>query len=496
MQVVMAASEVAPFAKVGGLGDVLGALPRALAQLGASVSVVVPLYRCVFQNLNGQPLEPLPLSVRVPIASRHVYGRIMRSKLPRSDVPVYFVDCPEYFDRPEVYGENGRDYPDSAERFIFFSRAALELWAALGLDPDIIHVHDWQTALIPVYVKEQLRPERNLFRKAGLVLTIHNLAYQGRFWHWDMLLTGLPWELFTWQKLEFEGHLNFLKGGIVYADAITTVSRTYAQEILTPEYGHGLDGVLRAFRDRLWGIVNGVDYDVWNPATDPHLPANYDIETVVEGKAKCKAHLQRELGLEEREVPLVAQIGRLDPQKGWDLIEELADDLMRREVQYVALGTGQRRFEQWLEEFAARYPGRAAVRIAFDEALAHRIEAGADIFLMPSRFEPCGLNQLYSLRYGTVPVVHKVGGLADTVVDVNEETLAEGNATGFVFDRYRADACLAALDRALAAYRDRTLWWRIVRTGMAQDWSWRRSAREYLEVYSQVRQRTGEEAVA
>lgn len=486
MHVVMAASELAPFAKVGGLADVLGALPRALSQLGVTTSVVIPLYRCVFQNARGHPIEPLPLTVKVPIAERTVYGRVMRSHLPRSNVPVYFIDCPEYFDREEIYGEGGQDYRDSAERFIFFSRAALELWSVLDEDPDVIHVHDWQTALIPVYVKEMYRPLYSRFEKASLVLTIHNLAYQGRFWHWDMVLTGLSWELFTWQKLEFEGHLNFLKAGIVYADAITTVSRTYASEILTPEYGHGLDGVLRARKDRLRGIVNGVDYEIWNPATDPHLPANYDVDSVEEGKRICKAHLQQEFGLEQQDVPLIAQIGRLDPQKGWDLVERIADDLMRRGVQYIALGTGQRHYEEWLREFVARHPRQAGARIAFDEALAHRIEAGADIFLMPSRFEPCGLNQLYSLRYGTVPVVHKVGGLADTVVDCTEETLANGTATGFVFDTYKPAACLEAIDRALRLWHDRPQWLRLVRNGMQQDWSWTRSAREYLELYYEL----------
>ena len=487
MRIAMAAPEMAPFAKVGGLGDVLGALPAALARLGHEVSVLLPFYRQVACN-EQLDIRPTAHVVTVPVGSRKIHARVLRTVQTDSGVTVYFVDCPEYFDRPEIYGEGGRDYKDNAERFVFLCRAAVELWRLLNAEPDVIHIHDWPTGLIPVYVAEMYRPRFGCFQQTATLLTIHNLAYQGQFWHWDMVLTGLDWDLFHWQKLEFQGHLNFLKAAIVYADGITTVSRTYAREILTPEFGHGLDAVLRSRADRLWGIVNGVDYRVWNPAIDPHIPYQYGVETVTEGKRICKAALQRELGLEPREdAPLLAQIGRLDPQKGWDLVRAAAEQLLARGLQYVALGTGRTDYEQWLTELAQRRPGQVAAVIRFDEPLAHRIEAGADMFLMPSRFEPCGLNQLYSLKYGTVPIVRAVGGLADTVTDTTDETLADGTATGFVFHDYEPDALIGAVDRALRFYRDPDRWWRIVRNGMVQDWSWDRTAREYEQVYEQVR---------
>ncbi len=494
MRIAMAAPEMAPLAKVGGLGDVLGALPAALEKLGHEVSVVLPFYRQVAQN-ETVPIRPTVHVVTVPIGTRKVWARVHRATLPDSGVEVYLIDCPEYYDRPEIYGTGGRDYKDNAERFVFLCRAAVELWRLLELSPDVIHVHDWPTGLIPVYVAEMYRPRYGCFDRTVTVLTIHNLAYQGQFWHWDMVLTGLDWQLFHWQKLEFQGHLNFLKAAIVYADGITTVSRTYAREILTPEYGHGLDAVLRSRADRLWGIINGVDYRIWNPATDPHIPCRYGPETVREGKRACKAALQQELGLEVRaDRPLIAQIGRLDPQKGWDLVQSVAEQLLERGVQYVALGTGQTQYEQWLRALACEHPGQVAALIRFDEPMAHRIEAGADMFLMPSRFEPCGLNQLYSLKYGTVPIVRAVGGLADTVTDTTDETLANGTATGFVFREYEPEALLAAVDRALRCYRDAACWWQIVRNGMIQDWSWERTAREYERVYEELRRVRADQA--
>jgi starch synthase len=485
MHVVMIAPEVVPFSKTGGLGDVLGSLPRALGRAGAHVAVIAPLYRCTWDC--GQPLRATSTVVSVPIGQRRVFARLFVSQLPRSGVPVYLLDCPDYYDRPGLYGEQGKDYRDNAERFIFLARASLEAARALDLRPDILHVHDWQAALVPVYVKELYRPRGAGFERTATVLTIHNLAYQGHFWHWDMLLTGLDWKLFNWRQLEFQGHLNFLKAGIVYADFVTTVSKTYAQEIQTPELGCGLDGVLRWKRASLRGIVNGVDYEVWDPRTDPYLPAHYDLETFAEGKRACKLALQAELGLEQRlDRPLVAQIGRLDPQKGWDLVQKIVGPLLERGVQWVVLGTGRPELEQWLRDLASRRAGQVAAVLSFDDPLAHRIEAGADLFLMPSRYEPCGLNQLYSLRYGTVPVVRATGGLADTVVDATPETLAAGTATGFVFTDYRPEAFLGAVERALELWKQPVIWQALVRNGMRQDWSWDRSAREYLALYDKL----------
>jgi len=476
---------------------VLGALPRALAERDHECAVFLPLYRCSRQA--GIPLEATPIEVRVPIGPVTHTGRLYRAQPPQSRAIVYLVEHEDFFGRDDPPSGKGlyqyrlpngkmRDYPDNCSRFIFFCRAILEAFPLLGWWPDILHCNDWQTGLIPVYVRELYGRSDPRYRSLATLFTIHNLAYQGVFWHWDMTLTGLGWELFHWKQLEFYGQLNLMKAGIVFADMVSTVSPTYAQEIQTPEYGCGLDDVLRHHRGKLVGIINGVDYDSWNPATDPFLPVRYTPETVVEGKARCKAALQARLGLPVRShVPLIGMVTRLVEQKGLDLLAMAAPQILEEDLQLAVLGTGEPVYHELLKRLVHRWPDKVAAVLRFDEPLAHHIEGGADLFLMPSRFEPAGLNQLYSLKYGTVPLVRKTGGLSDTVTDVNAQSLANGTATGFVFKDYSAAALVQAVRRAVQTYYDAPTWRQIQRTGMLQDWSWQRRALEYEQLYARMR---------
>jgi starch synthase len=424
----------------------------------------------------------------VPIGGKIVTGRLLRSRLPESDVPVYLVQQDEYFDRPGLYGENGEDYRDNCERYVFFCRAAMEAIRILGVEIDVVHCNDWQTGLIPAYLKTEYSHAPRYMRIASL-LTIHNMAYQGRFWHWDMLLTGLDWKYFNWRQMEFYGQLNLLKAGLVFCDAINTVSPTYAWEIQQDPHGCGLEGVLQGRRDVLSGIINGVDYAHWDPSADGNIEADYTAENWREGKAACKAALQREFQLPESpRTPLIGLIGRLAEQKGWSLVL----DVMQRwvthvDAQWVVLGTGEARYHDALSRLAAEFPNKVAVQLAFDDGLAHRIEAGSEMFVMASRYEPCGLNQLYSLRYGAVPVVRATGGLADTITNATPESVAAGTANGFSFDDFNAEALEAALHRACRTYHDEPqIWARVVETGMRQDWSWSASAKRYVELYEQT----------
>jgi starch synthase len=489
MRIVLASSEAVPFSKTGGLADVATALSDALASLGHSVWLVTPYYPQVYGksgSANGVAVEPTGIHLEVPIGTRHVGGGVRRARLPGSAVTCFLIDQFAYFDRPGLYQVNGADFRDNCERFVFFSRAVLALAQELRLRPDVIHCNDWQTGLIPALLSiEGRKPET--FETTASVFTIHNMAFRGMFWHWDMLLTGLDWKYFNWKQMEFYNQLSLLKTGIVFADAVTTVSPTYAQEIQTPEYGYGLDGVLRSRRQDFIGILNGVDTKTWNPQTDPALPANYSVVDVEEGKRVCKRKLQEEFGLPLRdETPVFAIISRLTDQKGLDLVMQASETLLARDLQLCVLGSGEAKYQDWLLDLSKRAPDKIAARIGFDESLAHRIEAGADIFLMPSQFEPCGLNQMYSLLYGTVPLVRAVGGLADSVVDATPDNRAHGTATGFSFSGYSAAQLVAAIERALALFADRQEWLRLIRSGMNQDWSWRRSALQYLRVYEKA----------
>jgi starch synthase len=486
LNIVFASSEVVPFAKTGGLADVGGALPNELARLGHSPVVFLPAYRQAWEC--GQPIEPTDIGISVPVGSKVVHGRLLRSHLPDGQVPVYLVEQNDYFDRDELYRTNGEDYRDNCERFAFFCRAVMQAIGLLGVDVDIVHANDWQTGLLPAYLKTEYASVPG-YARIGSLITLHNLAYQGHFWHWDMLLTGLDWKYFNWHQMEFHGHLNLLKTGIVFADAINTVSPQYALEIQHEPLGCGLEGVLRHRRESLSGILNGVNYDIWNPAQDRAIEATYDADTWPEGKAKNKAALQQEMGLPlEPRVPLIGLIGRLAGQKGWDLVGEVMQRwVAHRDVQWVILGTGEIEYHRLLSKLSAEHPNRVAARLEFSDRTAHRIEAGADMFMMASQYEPCGLNQLYSLKYGAVPIVHRTGGLADTITDATAENLHAHVANGFSFQEYSAAALERTIEQACDLYANQPeVWSKLVICGMTQDWSWTKSAQQYVELYAHI----------
>jgi len=496
MQIAMVASEVAPFSKEGGLADVLGSLPAALGALGQAVCVISPLYRGVREAAArlGLPFDRVENgSFTVPMGDMEAPCVAWRSRLPETDVTAYFLQNDRYYDRDGYYtnASDHSDFQDNSERFIFLSRGALEMCRAIGLRPDIIHSHDWPTGLVPIYVR-YIYPSD--FPDTATVFTIHNLAYQGIFWHWDMKLAGLPWSLFTWKMLEYYSNMSFLKAGLVGADVLTTVSKTYAREIQTEEYGCGMHGVLQERAADLYGIVNGIDVAVWDPERDPLIPARYSAEDLA-GKHDCKRALQQRFGLPVRaDVPLLGMVCRLVDQKGLDLLRDAMPQLMAADLQLAVLGVGEPVYHGFLRRTAEQYPERLGVCLEYDDGLAHLVEAGSDMFLMPSRFEPCGLNQLYSLRYGTVPVVRAVGGLADTVVDQGESSAPSAGATGFTFADYTGDALLLAVRRAVTAYGHRDAWLALMRNGMRQDWSWKRSASEYAQVYAEAMRRAGRQA--
>ncbi len=481
MQILFASSEVAPFAKTGGLADVSRDLPLALSRRGVDVAVIMPAYRSVWQA--NQTVEETGIRFELPIGSKSVSGSFLRTKLPGSQVPVYLVKQDSYYDRDALYQVRGEDFKDNCERFVFFCKAVMEVPQLLGLNVDVVHANDWQTGLVPAYLRTELAGVPS-WENVASVFTIHNLAYQGVFWHWDMLLTGMDWKYFNWQQMEFFGNLNLMKTGLTFADFITTVSPRYAQEIQTAEAGCGLESVLRYRSDDLVGILNGVNYDEWNPAADKYLPATYSEDDLT-GKAACKAALQAEFGLPQQPaVPLIGLVGRLSEQKGIELAVNSARTWGGSgAAQFAFLGTGEARYEEALRQLAAEMPSHVGVRLAFSNQLAHLLEAGSDMFLMPSRYEPCGLNQLYSLKYGTPPVVHETGGLADTITNATPESLAAGTANGFSFSSFGQQACNDAIGRALQAIRQSDTWGKIVRTGMRQDWSWDASAKTYETLY-------------
>jgi starch synthase len=478
MRIAFAASECVPFSKTGGLADVVGALPPALAYLGHDVTVFVPRYRSTkLEN----PRKAIP-SITVPFDDRYRFCSVLDGGV-RAGVQFYFVDYPPFFDREALYGTPLGDYHDNAERFALFCRAVLEASKILGA-PDLFHCHDWQTALIPILIKTLYR-EDPAFAQTPCVFTIHNLGYQGLFPPEVLPLLMLPWDLFTMAKLEFYGKVNFLKGAIDAADYLTTVSRKYAQEIQTAEYGFGLEGVLRARAATLTGILNGVDYTEWNPATDKMIAANYSADDL-SGKAKCKQDLLNEFGLaHDTQLPVVGIVSRFAGQKGFDLIQYVADRMAQEELIVIALGTGDREYEDMFRRLHKQYPQKFAVKIEFNNRLAHKIEAGADIFLMPSKYEPAGLNQLYSLKYGTVPIVRATGGLDDTIEQYDPAT---GKGTGFKFKEYSGEALLDTVKAAALAYRDTQRWEKLMHNGMVQDYSWTASAKEYVKVYERVKQ--------
>ena len=476
MRILFVASEGLPFSKTGGLADVVEALPKALVAQGHDVAVVLPRYR------NTQIKNIVIKSLTVPMGTTLRFPAIADGARP-GGVQYFFVDDPEYFDREQLYGVGGRDYPDNAERFAEFAHAAIELAKQLWL-PDVIHCHDWQSALVPVLLRTLYVADPQL-SGIPVIFTIHNMGYHGLFARDVLARIGLPDSLFRMEALEFFGQVNYLKGGLVFSDYLTTVSRKYAEEIQTSEYGHGLDGVVRMRASHLVGILNGVDYSVWNPEVDSLIAARYSARDL-SGKQVCKRDLlaQFQLPEENLERPLVGIVSRFADQKGFDLMARVADVLMQEDVAIVALGAGEAKHERMFRELSRQFPERLAVKVAYDNALAHKVEAGADIFLMPSRYEPCGLNQIYSLRYGTVPVVRATGGLDDTIEPFDP---VSGRGTGFKFSEYAAPALLEALQEALAAYADKTAWRRLQVNGMAKDFSWNASALEYARLYDGAR---------
>ena len=478
MKVLIASSEIVPFAKTGGLADVTGALPKALRRIGVEADCVLPLYRSV--DRDRFPMTPAGPQIQVPLGNREETGVVEETDA-GDDVQAFLVRNDRYFDREFLYGTKEGEYVDNCERFTFFCRAVMEWLVRTGRKYDVLHCNDWQTALLPAYVRT-LYSQEEAFRSAATVFTIHNLGYQGLFWNHDLPLTGLGWDLFTPKGLEFYGKLNLMKAGLVFADILSTVSPTYSREIQTPEFGYGLEGVLYERREDLYGIVNGIDDEEWHPATDRWIAANYSADDL-SGKAACRRDLLSAFGLPPGDEPILGLIGRLTAQKGFDLVKRIGEWLAGQPLRMVILGAGERKYEEAMEALGRKYPERIAIRVAYDNALAHKIEAGADIYLMPSRYEPCGLNQIYSLKYGTVPVVRETGGLADTVVDADANP-AEG--TGFTFRRYEAEELMGAVSRALAAYADRTRWDGIVRRGMALDFSWEASARAYVDLYGKA----------
>jgi starch synthase len=475
LKVLFVASECDPFAKTGGLADVVGALPKVLRPMGIDVRVVMPLYA----GMPWNELEILDGAMTVPMWWGPAHTRVRVGQLPRSDVPVYFLEYHRYFDRPFIYGPPEQGYSDNLERFTFLSRGSLEVCKALGWIPDVIHANDWQTALVPVYLNtvEWLQP----LHGTATIYSIHNLAYQGVLDGGAMFITGLGREHYNPYEFEHFGAMNLTKAALYHSTLLSTVSPTYAREIQTGEYGCGLNGILAQRRGDLRGILNGIDTAEWNPATDPHLPARYDAKHMA-GKAKCKAALQAEAGLPVRpEVPIFGIVGRLTVQKGFDVLARALERILQWDVQLVLLGTGDADAERFFARAQGERGDKFRAWLGFDNGRAHRIEAGSDFFLMPSRFEPCGLNQMYSLRYGTLPIVRATGGLVDTVANYDE---ASGGGTGFMFQDLRPDSLGDTIGWATSTWYDRPKHIQTMRKrAMAQDFSWERAAREYHRLY-------------
>lgn len=483
MHIVFAASECAPYAKTGGLAEVVGALPREMVKLGHEVTVYLPFYAQVRAQMQGE-LKYGVQSITIPFRFYNRFVGILDGGR-REGVQFYFVDCPDLFDRQELYGPPGGEYGDNAERFGLYCRAVVEASKILGV-PQVFHVHDWQASMIPVYLRTIYAADPAL-RGAATMLTIHNAPYQGNFPPATTEQLLLPWDVFTMDKLELFDRFNFLKGGVVFSDILTTVSRKYAEEIQTAEFGAGLDGVLRRRAADLHGILNGVDYTRWNPAVDGNLAAHYTPEDLA-GKRVCRTDLLHAFGLEEvaETTPVIGMVSRLATQKGFDLVAAIADELAQRDVAVVAIGNGEPVYETFLRGWAFRHPTNVAVQIRYDEAVSHKIEAGSDLFLMPSRYEPCGLNQIYSLKYGTVPVVRATGGLDDTIEEWDPKS---GTGTGFKFYGYDPKDLLAEIDYALEDFKDKEAWRRLMLNGMVRDYSWGGPAREYAALYEEAARR-------
>lgn len=484
MKVVFASSEIAPFVKTGGLADVSGALPGFISRDGFEIIAVMPMYRAV--NRGRFNFEFIG-EIDVPHAGGTVKAGVYSGRIPGFNIPVFFIEYGPFFDREGIYQEDGKEYDDNDSRFGFFSRAVLETCRHLNFQADVIHCNDWQTGLIPVYLKTLYRGDRFFFR-TSVLFTIHNLSYRGLFDPEKAInSTGLPRSVFSMHGVEFYGKFSFLKGGIYYADLINTVSLRYSREIQTEEYGEGLHGLLYARSGSLSGIINGVDYGLWNPQTDSLIEKNYNSGSIDYKKINTR-HLCRIAQIDyDGNVPLLGMVTRLSEQKGLDLLSEITDELMAKELRMVILGTGEERYHHIFNAYAERYPGRMSVFIKHDDELAHMIYAGSDIFLMPSRFEPCGLSQIISLKYGTVPVVRETGGLADTITGYGSYIESgEAKANGFVFREYSSSALLDCIDCSIKVFNDKAEWGKLMRNGMECDFSWSVSAEKYEALYSRL----------
>ena len=482
LNILIAASEVVPFAKSGGLADVAGALPKALRALGHDVRVVMPRYYIVDKEKYG--LKPLEGSLGVPMGSMgEAWAGVLEGVLPGSDVPVYFIEHEGFFGRKGLYDEDGKGYGDNDNRFIFFSKAVMQLAKKLHFRPDVIHANDWHTAAIPVLLNTTYAFDPD-FKNTGTLLSIHNLQHQGKFYKGTMDVLGVGWEHFNANELEEYDGVNLLKGGIVHADAINAVSKKYAQEIRTPEFGWGLDRLIDDKAYKLYGILNGVDYDEWSPAVDSLIPQTFDMDDL-SGKEVCKAALQKQFNLPQRsDVPVIGLVGRLAEQKGITLLSAAIWNLMELDIQIVLLGAGEKWAEHFFSDVASKYPEKFACYIGYQNDLAHQIEAGSDLFLMPSLFEPCGLNQIYSLRYGTLPIVRATGGLDDTIENYQSESKS---GTGFKFYDATPEALSGTVKWAVDTwYHDRAGFDQLRRNAMKQRFDWKEAAKGYEDLYRHI----------
>ncbi len=472
ISVLVVAPEIAPLAQTGGLAEVTGSLPLALRDAGVRVAVAMPAYRSVLES--DRTFETIGPELPVRLGGTHLSATVLAGEL-APDIPLYLIRRDEFFDRSGLYGSSQGDYYDNPERFIFFSRAIPALCPSVGFVPDVILANDWQSGLVMALLDLGALP-----RTAG-VFTVHNQGYLGLVPPERTSNIGLPDRYYTLDGLEYFGQMSLFKAGIAYAQTVTTVSPTYAREVQTPEFGHGLDGAMRAISNRLYGILNGVDYRIWNPASDRNLPARYS-PTDLSGKKKCKRDLIEQMGMSEHlhDKPLVGMVSRLTAQKGLSLISEAAEDLFNLDLGLVVLGAGENSFESLLSKLAGRFNGRMGLALGYDSSLAHKIIAGCDILLMPSMYEPCGLAQMYGLKYGTIPVVRSTGGLNDTVMDPKDNNEP---GTGFKFDSFQARAMVRAVRRAVETYHNPESWTAMMMAGMAQDFSWDRSAREYIKIF-------------
>jgi len=480
MKIAFVTTECVPYAKTGGLADVAGSLPAELVKLGCEVKIFIPKYSLIDENRHGLKynwdISEMPIRINGVIRSVHIY----QSKLPNTDIDVYFVDCPHYFYRHIIYTND----PDEDERFILFSKAVIETLQRLQWSPDVINCNDWQTGLLPFFIKDNYNWDR-LFDHTATLFTIHNIGYQGLFSKSVLFSAEIRESLFyPGGPIAHDGGVSFMKAGISFADIINTVSNTYAHEILTPEYGAGLEVTLQQREDDLFGILNGVDYNIWNPETDKHLPYHYTINDL-SGKYLNKSYLLKHFGIKPDEnIPLIGIVSRMVLQKGFDIFADSINELMSLDAQWIILGSGEDRFEELFRKLSILFPGKVGTYIGYNNELSHLIEAGADMFLMPSRYEPCGLNQIYSLKYGTVPIVRKTGGLADTVKDWDEQNhygFKDGN--GFSFYDYSGLALYKSVERAVNVFKHKDIWKKIQTNGMKLDFSWTRSAEKYLELY-------------